>query len=206
MDRPEPGRAGGEVAGRTRTGRVGKITATRVAIDTLDLLDRAAEAASVQTAALGPVPGDRSVVFARHVCYPGYRAFGAYTGDELVGFAYGAECRRGQWWFDQIRPALVEAGYGERILRAYAVTELHVLPDYQGRGIGLRLLSTLLDGLPYPEVVLSTYDTESKARALYRGLGFADVVTGFRFPVQAQPYALMAAPLPLPVRGGCGPV
>lgn len=196
MERPEPNRAG----------RPGKVTSARIVIDGLDLLDRAAEAASVQTAALGPVPGDRSVVFARHVCYPGYRAFGAYTGDDLVGFAYGAECRRGQWWFDQIRPALIEAGHGERILRAYAVTELHVLPDYQGRGVGLRLLTTLVEGLPYPEVVLSTYDVESRARALYRGLGFADVVTGFRFPVQAQRYALMAAPLPLPVRGGAGPV
>lgn len=169
----------------------------RVEIAPLDLLDRAAEAAAVQTAALGPVPGDRSVVFARHVCYPGYRAFGAYTGDELVGFAYGAECRRGQWWFDQIRPALVQAGYGERLLGAYAVTELHVLPDYQGHGIGFRLMGTLLAGLPYREVVLSTYDTESRARALYRALGFADLVTGFRFPVQAQPYALMVAALPL---------
>lgn len=200
MEQPQFGTPDGEQPRGERSGRLREMPPARVTIAPLDLLDRSAEAAAVQTAALGPVPGDRSIVFARHVCYPGYRGFGAYTGDDLVGFAYGAECRRGQWWFDQIRPSLTEAGLGERILRAYAVTELHVLPDYQGHGIGLRLLTTLLAGLPYPEVVLSTYDAESRARALYRGLGFTDVVTGFRFPVQAQPYALMIASLPLNLR------
>jgi ribosomal protein S18 acetylase RimI-like enzyme len=177
--------------------------AAAVAVGPLDLLERAEDAAAVQTRALGPVPGDRSLVFARHVRYPGFRAFGAFAplpGQPLVGFAYGAECERGQWWFDQIRMAIVAAGHGALLDGAYAVTELHVLPAYQGRGLGLALLRRLLDGLEHPHVVLSTYDAESRARALYRGLGFSDLVTGFRFPVQAQPYALMAAPLPLPVR------
>jgi ribosomal protein S18 acetylase RimI-like enzyme len=168
-----------------------------VLIGALDLVERAVEAANVQAAALGPVAADRSLVFARHAGYPGFRAFGAFAGSALVGFAYGVECRRGQWWYDQIGPALTSAGHGGALVNAYAVTELHVLPDFQGRGLGLELLTRLLDGVPHPRVVLSTYDADSRARALYRGVGFADLVTDFRFPVQDQPYALMAANLPL---------
>lgn len=168
-----------------------------VVIGELDLVARAAEAAGVQAAALGPVAADRSLVFVRHASYPGFRAFGAFSDDTLVGFAYGLACRRGQWWYDQISPALVSAGHGQSLVDAYAVTELHVLPDFQGRGLGLALLTRLLDGVPHPRVVLSTYDSDSRARALYRGMGFADLVTDFRFPVQDQPYALMAAHLPL---------
>lgn len=168
-----------------------------VLIGELDLVRRAAEAAEVQSAALGPLAADRSLVFARHAAYPGFRAFGAFDDDTLVGFAYGVACRRGQWWFDQIGPALASAGHARVLVDAYAVTELHVLPAYQGRGLGLELLTRLLDRVPHPRVVLSTYDADSRARALYRGVGFADLVTDFRFPVQDQPYALMAANLPL---------
>jgi ribosomal protein S18 acetylase RimI-like enzyme len=176
-----------------------------VLITDLDLVERAGEAADVQAAALGPVAADRSLVFARHAGYPGFRAYGAFDATVLVGFAYGVECRRGQWWYDQIRPALTAAGHADALVDAYAVTELHVLPAYQGRGLGLGLLTRLLDGVPHPRVELSTYDADSRARALYRGVGFVDLVTDFRFPVQDQPYALMAANLPLR-RVGAGSV
>jgi hypothetical protein len=79
------------------------------------------------------------------------------------------------------------------------VTELHVLPRYQGTGVGFRLLTTLLAGVAAPTVLLSTYDNESAARAFYRRLGFRDLVTGFRFEVTPQPFALMGAQLPLTV-------
>lgn len=166
----------------------------------LDLRARAAEAAAVQSAALGPVSPDRIAVYARHAAHPGFRAIGAFEGSALVGFAYGASCRPGQWWFDQIRVPLHAAGAGAWIADAYAVTELHVLPGYQGRGLGLGLLTHLLDGVANLTTLLSTYDLDTRARRLYRGLGFADLITGFRFGASPQVYALMAAPLPLPVR------
>jgi ribosomal protein S18 acetylase RimI-like enzyme len=171
-----------------------------VTIAPLDLRARAIDAAAVQSAALGPVSPDRIAVYARHASHPGFRAFGAFEGAGLVGFAYGASCRPGQWWFDQIRSPLHAAGYGAWIDDAYAVTELHVLPAYHGRGLGLELLTRLLGGVENPTTLLSTYDHDTRARRLYRGLGFADLITGFRFGASPQGYALMAAPLPLPVR------
>ncbi len=172
-----------------------------VTIAALDLRAWAVDAAAVQSAALGPVSPDRIAVYARHVGHPGFRALGVFDGPTLVGFAYGAACRPGQWWFDQIRPALVSAGCSDWVSDAYAVTELHVLPGYHGRGLGLRLLTRLLAGVEQPTTLLSTYDHDTRARRLYRGLGFADLITGFRFGSSPQGYALMAAPLPLQVRG-----
>lgn len=169
-----------------------------ISIERLDLAARADEAAEVQAAALGPVAADRALVFARHAGYPGFRAFGAFDGARLLGFAYGARCLSGQWWYDQIRPTLVESGYGAWAFDPYSVTELHVRPDRHGRGLGLELLIRLLADVAQPTALLSTYDVESRARRLYRGLGFVDLVTGFHFGAQAQRYALMAATLPLP--------
>jgi len=172
-----------------------------VSIRRFDLVGRVDEAVAVQNAALGPVAPDRAGVFTRHTSYRGFRAFGAFDGafeeDRLVGFCYGTVCEPGQWWHDQIRPALLRAGHEPWLGGAYAVTELHVLPQYQGRRIGRELLTRLLDGLPHPCALLSTYDIDSRARTLYRHVGFVDLVTGFRFPMQDQQYALMGAALPL---------
>lgn len=165
----------------------------------LDLRGRAADAADVQSAALGPVSPDRVAVYARHTSHPGFRAFGAFDDTALIGFVYGAVCRPGQWWFDQISPALHAAGCGRWIADPYAVTELHVRPEYHGQGLGFALLTRLLDGVENPTALLSTYDGDTRARRLYACLGFVDLITGFRFGTSPQGYALMAAPLPLPV-------
>ncbi|MGQ0624044.1 MAG: GNAT family N-acetyltransferase [Sporichthyaceae bacterium] len=159
----------------------------------------------MQTVALGPVPPDRAQVFARHATHPGFRTFGAFSDGRLVGFTYGAQCRPGQWWYDQIRPALALAGHRRWLVEPYAVTELHVLPSHHSRGVGLRLLQALLADTGTASALLSTYDTESRARRLYRGLGFLDLLTAFRFGGQVQPYAVMAAALPLAVRHARGP-
>lgn len=169
-----------------------------VRIGELDLRARGLDAAAVQTAALGPVSPDRSAVYARHTSHPSFRALGAFDGAALVGFAYGAACRPGQWWFDRLRAPLTAAGHADWAADAYAVTELHVLPAYQGRGLGLALVTGLLDGVAGSTALLSTYDTASRARRLYRRLGFTDLLTGFRFGASPQPYAVMAARLPLP--------
>ncbi|MGQ0468081.1 MAG: GNAT family N-acetyltransferase [Sporichthyaceae bacterium] len=172
-----------------------------VRIEPLDLLATAAASGAVQAAALGPLPRDRFAVLARHASYPGFAAFGAYAGDRLVGYCYGTDCHPGQWWFDQIRSGLCNAGHRPWTVDAHAVTELHVLPAYQGRGYGFALLQRLLAGTALPIALLSTYDTASPARALYRRCGFVDLVVDFRFGLTAQPFSLMGARLPLRLEG-----
>ena len=163
---------------------------------------------SVYAAAMRPAPetrpGRRSIM-AGHAAYPGFRALTAaqdHGSGEPVGFGYGFRGARGQWWYDTVARALaasrgaqVAAGWLED---AFEVAELHVAPGYQGSGIGSGLLLGLTSGRPERTAVLSTRDAETRARRLYLGVGFSDLLTGFAFyPGSEPPYAVMGAELPL---------
>jgi ribosomal protein S18 acetylase RimI-like enzyme len=82
---------------------------------------------------------------------------------------------------------------------SFEVAELHVLPAYQGVGIGRTLLLSVTEPREERTAVLSTADAQTRARRLYRGLGFVDLLTGFRFSGAEPPYAVMGALLPLSV-------
>ena len=100
-----------------------------------------------------------------------------------------------------MRSALATAG-GRDLAQAwladsFEVAEVHVHPAYQGRGIGRAMVPALIHPRLERTALLSTQDTDSRARRLYRGLGFNDLLTGYRFPGTDPPYALMGAALPL---------
>jgi len=120
----------------------------------------------------------------------------------LVGFAYGFHGAGGQWWHDVVRRAAASV-LGARAADDWfddslEIAEVHVLPGYQGRGTGLAMMLRLTGGRPERSAVLSTMDANTRARRLYHGLGFTDLLTGFEFPGTDLPYAIMGAPLPLP--------
>jgi ribosomal protein S18 acetylase RimI-like enzyme len=81
---------------------------------------------------------------------------------------------------------------------SFEIAELHVLPAHQGQGIGRNLLLRLAAGRAERTAVLSTHDTDSPARHLYRALGFTDLLTSFAFSGWDPLYAVMGARLPLP--------
>jgi ribosomal protein S18 acetylase RimI-like enzyme len=119
----------------------------------------------------------------------------------VIGFAYGFHGTSGQWWHDLVRSALASAG-GRELAQtwlgdSFEVAEVHVHPDYQGQGIGRRMVPALLHPRLERTALLSTQDADSRARRLYRGLGFGDLLTGYRFPGTDPPYAVMGAVLPL---------
>lgn len=165
---------------------------------------------AVYMAAMNPperLAAGREPIFERHAANPGFRAFAAYRAGDLAGFAYGFHGVPGQWWHDMVAGALALAPASPGmpapaawLTDSFEVAELHVRPDCQGSGIGRSLLLRLLSGRPERSALLSTADTESRARRLYRGLGFTDLLTGFRFSGMEPPYAVMGAELPL--RGG----
>jgi ribosomal protein S18 acetylase RimI-like enzyme len=120
----------------------------------------------------------------------------------LVGFAYGFHGSGGQWWHDVVRRAATST-LGARTADDWfddslEIAEVHVRPGYQGRGTGLAMMLRLTAERPERSAVLSTMDANTRARRLYRGLGFTDLLTGFEFPGTDLPYAIMGAPLPLP--------
>ena len=165
---------------------------------------------AVYAAAMRPpaemLPGRRSIM-AGHAVHPGFRALTAAEdgSGETVGFGYGFRGAPGQWWHDTVARALTSA-HGAPVAAAwlndsFEVAELHVVPEYQGRGIGAGLLLRLTSGRPERTALLSTRDADSPARRLYRGVGFTDLLTGFAFFTGGEPpYAVMGAELPLRTR------
>ena len=162
---------------------------------------------TVYKAAMNPperMLAGRESILARHATNPGFRALTAVlTGRGaavLAGFTYGFHGVPGQWWHDIVAAALAMSsppGRSAWLADSFEVAELHVLPAYQGYGIGRELLLRLTSDRPEQTAVLSTADAESRARRLYRGVGFTDLLTGFRFSGAEPPYAVMGATLPL---------
>lgn len=176
----------------------------------------------VYAAAMRPpreqVPGRRAIM-ERHTQFPSFRAVVVLapdgspgTGDRarpapgrgrlpIIAFSYGFHGADGQWWHDLVRSALTRMGGYDLAQNwlgdSFEVAEVHVHPDYQGRGIGSRMVPALLHSRLERTALLSTQDADTPARRLYRGLGFGDLITGYRFPGTDPPYAVMGAVLPL---------
>lgn len=183
-------------------------------ISRADFLGALGPLADIYAAAMhaGPaeLPG-RQVIMERHAGYPDFRALVAAAGSAAspVAFAYGFRGSPGQWWHDVVLAAITaSAGYAVAnswLDEPLEIAELHVHPDCQHQGIGRRLLLSLTADRAERTALLSTQDTESVARRLYRSLGFTDLLAGFSFPGGGPPYAVMGATLPLTGARNAGP-
>jgi ribosomal protein S18 acetylase RimI-like enzyme len=149
--------------------------------------------------------GGREAIMDRHAVNPGFRCLVATDDGVIAGFIYGFHGESGQWWHDMVAGALAvdpRNGYQDQsaypwLDDSFVIAELHVLPPYQGMGIGRSLLLSLTAEREERTAVLSTADAPTPARRLYRGVGFTDLLTGFRFSGSEPPYAVMGAQLPL---------
>ncbi|MFE1955172.1 MULTISPECIES: GNAT family N-acetyltransferase [Streptomyces] len=172
-----------------------------VTIGHLDLRSRVDEALAVQAHAFGLSDDEIAVrrqIVLRHMTYPGARALGATTeSGRLVGFVYGMPNDRLHWWSTVVEPYLRARGTEDWLDDSFVITELHVHPGYQNRGIGRTLITTITDTALQPRSILSAIDHESPARGLYRSLGYEDLARQVVFPSAPKPYAVMGAPLPL---------
>lgn len=144
----------------------------------------------------------RSVAAQGHTVYDGFACRVAVRPDgRLVGFAYGYTSSPGQWWHDLVRRALTPQTAAEWLVDAFELSEMHVLPQYQGAGIGRRLLTSLAASIQHRAMLLSTPDADTRAFRLYRSLGFLDLARGHLFPGDARPFAILGARLPLDAAG-----
>ncbi|MFJ8886982.1 GNAT family N-acetyltransferase [Streptomyces sp. NPDC102402] len=172
-----------------------------IVVGPLDLAGRVDEALAVQALAFGLTQDEIDVrrhIVLRHIEHPHSRALGATTADgRLVGFVYGLPNDRAHWWSTVVEPYLRATGSEDWLDESFVITELHVHPDFQQRGIGRSLITTVTDAVGLPRSILSAIDTESPARGLYRALGYQDLARQVLFPSAPRPYAVMGAPLPL---------
>jgi ribosomal protein S18 acetylase RimI-like enzyme len=173
---------------------------------TLDVLDAHGFAPYVDAAvevyvvAMGKrrdvLPARRDIT-RRHLDFPGFRGVVALSEGRLAAFSYGYLGRPGQWWHDSVVGALPRTDADTWLDNAFEVAELHVLPAWQGRGLGRALLHAVCADTTAQTVVLSAIDAETPARQLYRSAGFRELLTGFTFPGSAERYAVMGRSLPL---------
>ena len=151
----------------------------------------------------------RRSILATHVQRDGLRAVGALVhegrvqpggvqqggGERLVGIAYGYLGAPGQWWHDQVRAALSPEDARRWLDGAFEVCEFHVRPAWQGTGLGRALITRLLSLTDAPTAVLTTPDSDTRARRFYRTAGWVDLVRGLRFPGDPRAFAVLALPL-----------
>jgi ribosomal protein S18 acetylase RimI-like enzyme len=169
------------------------------------------ELVSVYAAAMNPPDrtlSGREAIMERHAASPGFRGLTALVDGQLAGFCYGFHGENGQWWHDMVAAALATRWRSsstttgnttprEWLDDSFEIAELHVLPEWQGNGVGRSLLLAVTSGRAERTAVLSTADAPTVARRLYRGVGFTDLLTDFRFSGSEPPYAVMGATLPL---------
>lgn len=112
--------------------------------------------------------------------------------DRLVGIVYALPGRRGQWWHDVVVGALSRAAAADWLSDCLEIVELHVLPAYQGYGIGRSLLRELLRDTPHRTAALSALEPAgSRARRLYDSEGFHPLLSDFPFPGADTRYAVL---------------
>lgn len=157
----------------------------------------------------------RASMWIEHSERPGWRAVAAVeAGDAspealavgpLIGVAYGYCGAPDQWWQQQVVRGLQRIGVPRaeitRLMSDYfELTELHIHPGAQGRGLGEALARRLLDGRAEANVLLSTpevNDEGNRAWRLYRRLGFTDVIRSYHFAGDPRAFAILGRGLPL---------
>jgi len=174
-----------------------------VDLDPAQLRPLLAEALGVYVAAMHYPPGtvqQRSPMWMEHMLRADWHSVGAFDDERLVGITYGYHGASGQWWHDEVRRGLtgVDPAVAARWLDDYfELTELHVHPDWQGRGTGVAMLRRLLSTMDAPRVLLSTPEGPTRALRLYRRLGFTDLLRQYRFAGDPRPFAVLGRDLPL---------
>ena len=189
-----------------------------------DMQRRLADALAVYVDAMDYPPGtenQRESMWLEHTRRRGWRAVaavetageqsgGAPAAEELaaaplLGVAYGYCGAPDQWWQQQVVRGLHRVGLAHteitRLMTNYfELTELHIHPRAQGRGLGEALARRLLSDRDEAHVLLSTPEINGEANRawrLYRRLGFTDVMRGYHFAGDPRAFAILGRTLPL---------
>lgn len=113
----------------------------------------------------------------QHAKLEGFRFLVTLIDERIVAYSYGYTAREGQWTSDQLLAAM-----GERVRTEwmqpppFEVVTIAVDPDFQRRGIGSRLLTTLLADLLHRRAVLWTESERQGALNFYARQGWTAIV------------------------------
>lgn len=159
----------------------------------------------------------RASMWLEHTRRPGWKAVAVVEPEltdadqpelgtaRMLGVAYGYCGAPDQWWQQQVLQGLQRAGAPHEQItdlmnNYFELTELHIHPSAQGRGLGEGLARRLLSGRDENHVLLSTPEINgesNRAWKLYRRLGFDDVIRGYHFAGDPRAFAILGRALPL---------
>ncbi len=157
----------------------------------------------------------RAAMWLEHTRRHGWKAVAAVEAPDeqpatlaaapILGVAYGYCGAPDQWWQQQVVQGLYRVGADRRriaeLMTSYfELTELHIAPRAQGRGLGEALARRLLADRGEAHVLLSTPEINGEANRawrLYRRLGFTDVIRGYHFAGDPRAFAVLGRALPL---------
>jgi ribosomal protein S18 acetylase RimI-like enzyme len=188
-----------------------------------DMQRRLSDALGVYVDAMRYPPGtenQRAAMWLEHTRRRGWQAVAAVEADApdgstpssdelgdapLLGVAYGYCGAPDQWWQQQVVAGLQRSGFAgpeiSTLMDSYfELTELHIHPRAQGRGLGEALARRLLSERAEAHVLLSTPESNGEANRawrLYRRLGFYDVIRGYHFTGDPRAFAILGRKLPL---------
>jgi GNAT superfamily N-acetyltransferase len=125
------------------------------------------------------------------------------SANRVAGFGYALPGQDGQWWHDVVRGALAPEDGEFWLGSCLEIVELHVRPEFQGRGIGRAVIRELVRDAPFRTAALSALEIPgSRARRLYASEGFQPLLSHFQFPGSTIEYAVLARRLPPPSSAG----
>lgn len=144
-----------------------------------------------------PEPEEVAARLKRHAGYPGFRGLVAVQSYQVVGFTYGYTSLPGQFYHEKLAAFLGPAETDRWLSDCFEYVELAVDPLARRRGLGRRLLTSLLEGLPHQTAVLTTQVANQPARSLYERDGWQVIRADFLPDPAGEPYVIMGAELPL---------
>ncbi|MGE2833485.1 GNAT family N-acetyltransferase [Mycobacterium sp. SMC-4] len=181
-----------------------------------DMQRRLSDALSIYVDAMRYPRGteeQRASMWLEHTRRQGWKAVAAFEAPEpadlsdapMLGVAYGYCGAPDQWWQQQVNAGLRRSGadaerVSELMSSYFELTELHIHPSFQGRGLGEALIRRLLSDRNERHVLLSTPEVNGEANRawrLYRRLGFTDVIRDYHFAGDPRAFAILGRALPL---------
>ncbi|WP_432021186.1 GNAT family N-acetyltransferase [Streptomyces sp. 1222.5] len=126
-----------------------------------------------------------------------FRAYGAILDDNMIGFAYGAPCRVEDRWYQLVEPPLEAKGNEHWLEQAFTLSELHVHPAHQGRGIGSTLIKEICRNTNFHHCLLGVAEANTRARCVYESLGYSLLCDPIRTRVGSTPFMVMGIRLPM---------
>jgi len=130
--------------------------------------------------------------FETHTLYPHHIGYIAWLEGRAVGMGFGTQAQKGQWWYNTVSQH-VPANH-PALQSAWVLTELAVLPAYQGRGIGELIHNQLLHMQPFEYTLLSTQKSNVDAQRFYIRHGWQVLHQGIVFISGQEPFTIFMRP------------